>query len=72
MSHALAAAFAVALAGCTVIEHVQVLPIINPNTYDVSCCVAYAEIPPSTQLNLSITHSDAAGTKVKLGARWRF
>jgi len=57
------------LAGCT---HVQVLPIVNPNTYDVSCCVAYAEIPPRTQLSLSITHSDATGTKVKAGARWRF
>lgn len=60
------------LSGCTVVEHVQVLPVINPNTYDVSCCVAYAEIPPGTQLSLSVTHSDAAGTKVKLGARWRF
>ncbi|TDV39508.1 hypothetical protein C7405_101627 [Paraburkholderia caballeronis] len=72
MSRVLAAVLVAALAGCTVVEHVQVLPVVNPNTYDVSCCVAYAEIPPSTQLNLSITHSDAAGTKVKLGARWRF
>ena len=67
-----AALAAIVLTGCTTVEHLQVLPIVNPNTYDVSCCVAYAEIPPSTQLSLSVTHSDASGTKVKAGARWRF
>lgn len=57
-----------ALAGCT---HVQVLPTINPTTDDVSCCVAYAEIPPSTRLSLSVTKNDS-GLKVKAGAKWKF
>ncbi|WP_070108608.1 hypothetical protein [Burkholderia plantarii] len=60
------------LSGCTAIEHVQVLPVVNPNSYDVSCCVAYTEIPPSTRLSLTATHSDAAGVKVKASARWRY
>jgi hypothetical protein len=60
---------AVALAGCT---HVQVLPVFNPDTLDVECCVAYAEIPPSTNLSAKVTHSDEKGTEVKLGAKWRF
>jgi hypothetical protein len=59
------------LAGCTVIEHVQILPIFNPTTDDVSCCVAYAEIPPSTRLSLSVSKSNA-GVKVKAGAQWKF
>jgi hypothetical protein len=63
-----AALAALLLGGCA---HVQVLPIINPNTYDVSCCVAYAEIPPSTQLSVSVKKGDT-GTTVKLGAHWRF
>lgn len=59
------------LAGCTVVEHVQVLPIVNPTTYDVSCCVAYAEIPPSTHLSLTVKKGNE-GTTVKLGSSWRF
>ncbi len=51
---------------------VEVLPVVNPNTFDVSCCVAYVEVPPSTQVSVQVTHSDDAGTKVKLGAHWRF
>lgn len=66
-----AALLASVLTGCTVVEHVQVLPIINPNTDDVSCCVVYAEVPPSTRLSASVTKTDA-GTKVKLGAKFRF
>jgi hypothetical protein len=50
---------------------VQILPIINPSTEDVSCCVAYAEIPPSTRLTLSVSKSNA-GVKVKAGAKWKF
>jgi len=69
---AVLAAGMVVLCGCTVIEHVQVLPIVNPNTYDVSCCVAYAEVPPSTRLSLQATHSDLKGWSFKAGARWRF
>jgi len=71
MTRTIALALAAALAGCTIVEHVQVLPIVNPNTYDVSCCVAYAEIPPSTRLSVTVKKS-GAGTSVKLGARWRF
>lgn len=54
------------------VTHMQILPIVNPNTYDVSCCVAYAEVPPSTRLSVQATHSDLKGWAVKLGARWKF
>lgn len=66
------ALLAASLTGCTILDRAQLLPIVNPNTYDVSCCVAYAEIPPATQLSLTVTHSGNAGTKVKAGARWHF
>jgi hypothetical protein len=62
---------AASLAGCTVVEHVQVLPLFNTVTDEVSCCVAYAEIPPSTRLTVSVTKSNA-GAKVKAGAKWKF
>ncbi len=57
------------LSGCA---HVQVVPVINPDTLDVSCCVAYAEIPPSPRVSATVTYSDEKGAKVKLGAKWRF
>ena len=66
-----AAVAALLLGGCAVIEHVQVAPTINPMTDDISCCVAYAEIPPSTQLSVSVKKGNT-GTTVKLGAHWRF
>lgn len=72
MTRAVAALLGASLTGCTILHHMQLLPIVNPNTYDVSCCVVYAEIPPSTQLSLTVTHSGNAGTKVKAGARWHF
>lgn len=62
---------ACALTGCTVIEHVQVLPIVNPMTDDVSCCVAYAEIPPSTHLSVAVKKGND-GVTVTLGVRRRF
>jgi hypothetical protein len=65
---ALTALTALALAGCA---HVQVLPLINPDTHDISCCVVYAEIPPSTRLSVTVKQG-SAGTSVKLGARWSF
>ncbi|WP_321904368.1 hypothetical protein [Paraburkholderia tropica] len=65
------ALLAAMLASCSIVEHVQVLPTVNPTTYDVSCCVAYAEIPPSTHLSLTVKKADS-GVSVKLGARWRF
>lgn len=48
-----AALTACALSGCTVIKHVQILPVFNPMTDEVSCCVAYAEIPP-TRLSITV------------------
>lgn len=65
------AALCLLLGGCTVIEHVQVLPNINPTTYDVSCCAVYAEIPPSTRLSVTVKKSNTSFS-VKAGARWRF
>lgn len=59
------------LAGCSIAEHVQVLPLINPDLADVSCCVVYAEIPPSTRLSLSVSKGNA-GVKVKAAAKWKF
>ncbi|WP_186153464.1 hypothetical protein [Burkholderia gladioli] len=58
------------LSGYMVLEHVQVLPVVNSNSYDVSCCVAYAEIPPIMRDSLTVTRSNAAGVKVKASARW--
>ncbi len=65
-----AALFALALSGCTFVEHTQVLPIIDRNN-DVSCCAAYVEIPPDTRLTASVEKANE-GFKVKLGASWRF
>ncbi len=59
------------LAGCSIVEHVQVMPIVSPDLADISCCVAYAEIPPSTRLSLSVSKGNA-GVKVKAGAKWKF
>jgi hypothetical protein len=52
-----AAVAALALSGCTVVEHVQVVPVINPTTYDASCCVAYVEINRSTTGSLEVQKS---------------
>ncbi|WP_322069985.1 hypothetical protein [Paraburkholderia bannensis] len=66
-----AALAALALSGCALVEHVQVLPTINPDTHDVSCCVAYAEIPPSTRASVTVKKSNTSFS-VKAGVRWRF
>ena len=71
MTRIAGALLAALLASCTVIEHVQVLPIVNPSTYDVSCCIAYAEIPPSTHFSVTVKKGND-GTTVKLGSSWRF
>ena|GEM_PF-4399271 len=71
MTRVLSALLVSSLAGCTVFGHVQILPILNPNLDDVSCCVAYAEIPPATHLSLSVSKSNA-GMKVKAGAKWKY
>lgn len=66
-----AALAALTLSGCTVIEHVQVLPVVNPDTLDVSCCVAYAEIPPSTRVSVTVKKNNTSFS-IKAGARWQF
>lgn len=62
------------LSGCTLVQHVQVLPIVDFtdfSNYDVNCCVMYVEIPPSTRASLSVT-KDESGVKVKASAKWKF
>jgi hypothetical protein len=56
------------LSGCA--TRVVVLPIVSPMTDQVSCCVAYAFVPPSTDLSVQVTK--APDLKVRLGARWKF
>lgn len=41
-----------ALSGC-----VQVLPVVNPMTDDVSCCIAYVELSKSTSGSLEVLKS---------------
>jgi hypothetical protein len=52
----LAMAF-LALAGCAVVERVQVLPVVNPATYDASCCVAFFEIGKGTAGSFEVQKS---------------
>jgi hypothetical protein len=66
------AALCLLLSGCTVVEHVQVLPVVNPRTLAVSCCIAYVEVGPTTKGSIEVQNSDAKGVSVKLGAKWRF
>lgn len=49
-----AALAALVLSGCTLASHVQVLPAINPTTYDASCCVAYVELNRSAAGSLEV------------------
>lgn len=64
------AALCLLLSGCTVVEHVQVLPTVS-STAELGCCVIAAEIPPSTDLSVTVT-KPAENLQVKLGARWKF
>lgn len=59
------------LAGCGS-ARVEVLPVVDANTYDVSCCVFYAQVPPSTTASAKIHYAKGAGFSLKLGAKWRF
>jgi hypothetical protein len=43
-----------ALSGCAVAGHVQFLPVVNPTTYDASCCVAYVELDKNTGASLEV------------------
>jgi hypothetical protein len=59
------------LSGCAVFpEHVQVLPTVSESA-QIGCCVLEAEIPPSTDLSVTVT-KPAENLQVKLGARWKF
>jgi hypothetical protein len=46
------ALLALALSGCA--DGIVVLPVINPATYDASCCVAYWEMGKSTSGSLEV------------------
>lgn len=43
---------ALTLSGC-----VQILPVVNPMTDDVSCCIAYVELSKSTSGSLEVLKS---------------
>lgn len=55
------------LGGC-----VQVLPVVDPHTDSVSCCIAVAEINRTTDATLQITNTATKGLSAKLGIRWKF
>lgn len=60
------------LPGCTLIEHVQVLPLVTDKTVIApECCVAvYVEDPP-VHYSLTIT-SPPKGIQTKVTAGWKF
>jgi hypothetical protein len=43
------------LGGCT--TGVVVLPVVNPTTYDASCCIAYWALSKSTSGSLEVQKS---------------
>jgi hypothetical protein len=47
-------ALALPLAGCAVVDHVQVLPVVNPATYDASCCIAFFELGKGTDGSIEV------------------
>jgi hypothetical protein len=51
-----ALALALSLSGCTVIEHVQVLPTVGQG-FNVGCCVAYWELSRSTSGSVEVQKS---------------
>jgi hypothetical protein len=55
-----AALAALALSGCTIVEHVQLLPVVNPTTDDASCCVAFFELSRSTSGSIEVHKSPVA------------
>jgi hypothetical protein len=62
------ALLALALSGCAVIEHVQILPTVNPMTYEVSCCVAYVEVDKATSGSLEV---EKGAKDIKVSAKVR-
>jgi hypothetical protein len=59
------------LGGCTVVEHVQVMPTFDKQQ-EIGCCVIYAEPNPQTTLSVTVQKAADESLKVKLGAKWRF
>jgi hypothetical protein len=59
------------LGGCGVVEHVQVVPVIDQRTQALSCCIAYVE-GKSADGSIEVQNSEIKGVSVKLGARWKF
>jgi len=53
------------------VTHLQVLPELNRQYAVEPGVLIYAEVPPSTRLNLSFTEINARAA-VKLGVRWQF
>ncbi|MGF7131887.1 hypothetical protein P3T40_003370 [Paraburkholderia sp. EB58] len=59
------------LGGCTVFpEHLQVLPTVSEGA-QIGCCVIEAELPPSTNLSLTVT-KPSTSLEIKAGAKWKF
>lgn len=59
---------ALAQPGCAVVEHVQVVPLVDQHLHVTGCCRAFVEIPPSTQITATF---DRAG-RLMVGASWNF
>jgi hypothetical protein len=62
---------ALSLAGCGT-ARVEVLPVVDASNYDVSCCVFYMQVPPSTTASAKVQFAKGSGFSLKLGAKWRF
>jgi hypothetical protein len=66
-----AALAAAMLSGCTIVEHIQVVPFVDSSAQITGCCAAYVEIPPSTQLSASVQKTTKS-VQFKAGAKWKF
>jgi len=60
-----------ALSGCAAVEHVQIVPIVSADLSSITCCEAFIEIPPSTDITIQASKVDRK-YRVKLGAKWKF
>jgi len=61
----------VVLGGCSLVAHVQLLPLFGKDEQLEPGAVMYIEPSPDTRLSLRVTHTDTS-TGVKAGARWKF
>lgn len=75
MIRAVLAALVLALSGCETAEDVatrlQVLPTLDASTMTLGCCALDAEIPPATDLSLTIT-KPAQAVEFKGSVHWKF